>query len=80
MEESNERIIMNKKRFARMVEEIVLSKKMSYLDAILMLCDTHHIDVEDVKKYMSPVIKDKLEADALRLNFLEGGHSFLPLE
>lgn len=71
---------MNKKRFQGMVEETVKIKRVNYLDAILILCEENHIDVEDVKKYISPIIKDKLEADALRLNFISGGHSYLPLD
>jgi hypothetical protein len=78
--EEQPKFIMNKKRFQGMVEETVKIKRVNYLDAILILCEENHIDVEDVKKYISPIIKDKLEADALRLNFISGGHSYLPLD
>lgn len=80
MEDNVEKVIINKKRFSRMVEETVRDKKCNYLDAILLLCDKHGIDVEDVRKYVSPVIKDKLEADAQRLNFISGGDTYLPIE
>lgn len=75
-----DKFIMNKKRFQAMVETEVKSKRINYLDAILHLCEQHQIDPEDAKKYISPIIKDKLEADALRLNFISGGHSYLPLD
>jgi hypothetical protein len=28
------------------------------------------MDLEDVKKYISPIIKNKVEAEAMKLNFL----------
>lgn len=71
---------MNKKRFQGMVEDTVKYKRVNYLDAILILCEENQIDPEDVKKYISPIIKDKLEADALRLNFIQGGHDYVALD
>ena len=44
--------------------------KIPYIDAILKVCETNNIEPEDVKKFISPVIKDKLEAEAMDLNFL----------
>ena len=38
------------------------------------------MEVEDIVKYITPVIKDKIEADAMKLNFLEGSNDFQPLE
>ena len=40
------------------------------MDAILQLCDKNDIDIEDIKKFISPIIKDKLEAEAMNLNYL----------
>ena len=79
MDEINE-VMLTKKRFRVMVEETVRDMGLSYLDAILYICETNNIEPEDVKKYMSPVIKDKLEVDAMKLNFLAGGNDYLPLE
>jgi hypothetical protein len=39
------------------------------------LCDKNSIDPEDVKKFVSPIIKDKLEAEAMALNFLPRGNN-----
>ena len=75
-----EELMMTKKRFGMMVEEAVRDLSLTYMDAILYLCEKNNIDPEDTKKYISPVIKDKLEADAIRLNFISGGGSVeLPL-
>ena len=76
-----EELLMTKKRFSMMVEETVRDMSLTYMDAVLYLCEKHSIDPEDTKKYISPIIKDKLEADAIRLNFISGGGSAeLPLE
>lgn len=61
---------LSKSRFSKMIEEAVLEKKMSYMDAILDICDKNKIEPEDVRKFVSPIIKDKLEAEAMSLNLL----------
>ena len=40
------------------------------MDAILHICEKNNIDPQDVKKFVSPVIRDKLEAEAKQLNLL----------
>ena len=78
MERLND-FVMTKKKFRTMVEDIVLTKQLSYLDAILHLCETNNIEPEDVKKYISAPIKDKLEADAIKLNFITDNTNELPI-
>jgi len=53
-----------------MIEEAVVKKKLSYMDAILDICEKNNIEPEDVRKFVSPIIKDKLEAEAMSLNLL----------
>ena len=40
------------------------------MEAILHVCEKNDIEPEDVKKFISPIIRDKIEAEAMRLNFL----------
>ena len=40
------------------------------MDAVLYICEMNSIDLEDVKKFISPIIKGKIEAEAMALNFL----------
>jgi hypothetical protein len=61
---------LTKAKFSKLVESTVIEKRLSYMDAILWLCEKHNIEPEDVKKFISPIIKNKLEAEARRLNFL----------
>lgn len=67
-EDSN---FMNKKKFAKMTEDMVRNKSMSYMDAVVYLCEENDLEIEDVKKYIATSIKDKIEVEAMNLNFLE---------
>lgn len=67
-EESN---FMNKKKFTKMVEDCVRTKSMSYMDATVYLCDENNLEIEDVKKYIATSVKEKIELEAMKLNFLE---------
>ncbi len=62
--------ILSKSKFSKMIEEAVVQKKLSYMDAILDICEKNDIEPEDVRKFVSPIIKDKLEAEAMSLNLL----------
>lgn len=61
---------LTKSEFSKLVEKTVLSKKMSYIDAVLAVCDDHQVDPEDVKKFISGPIQDKIEGEAMRLNLI----------
>jgi len=61
---------LNKQKFSMLIEETVLKDKISYMDAIIEVCERNNIELEEVKKYVSPAIKDKLEAEARQLNYL----------
>lgn len=61
---------LNKSKFSRMIEQEVAEKCIGYMEAILMVCEQNDIEPEDVRKFISPVVRDKLEAEAMSLNFL----------
>jgi len=61
---------LTKSKFTKLIEATVVETRLSYMDTILHLCEENNIDPEDVKKFISPIIKDKLEAEAMALNFL----------
>ena len=63
-------MMMTKSRFTKMVEDWVRDKRMPYMDAVCAICEQHKMEIEDVKKYISPVIKNKIEAEAMSLNYL----------
>jgi hypothetical protein len=61
---------LTKTKFSKLVERTVIEKRLSYMDAIVWLCEEHNIEIEDCRKFINPIIKDKLEAEARRLNYL----------
>ena len=61
---------LNKSKFTQLIEKTVSELRISYMDAILHLCEKNDIDPQDVNKFISPIIKGKLEAEAMKLNFL----------
>ena len=61
---------LNKPNFTKMIENKVLDTKQSYMDAVVDLCDKLDIDPIDVKKFISPVIQGKIEAEAMMLNLI----------
>jgi hypothetical protein len=46
---------------------------MSYMDTVVYLCEENNLEIEDVKKYIATSIKEKIEFEAMKLNFLEKG-------
>ena len=66
----NDETFLNKPNFTKMVETTVLDTKQSYMDAVLDLCTRLDIDPIDVKKFVSPVIQGKIEAEAMTLNLI----------
>ena len=60
---------MTKVKFSKLVETTVREHQISHMDAILHLCEKYGIEPEDCKKYVSNVIKEKVEVEAMRLNY-----------
>jgi len=61
---------LTKSKFTKLIEKTVSELKLSYMESVLHLCDKNDIEPEDVKKFISPIIRDKIEAEAMNLNFL----------
>jgi len=74
-----EKDFLTKSKFAKLVEQTVMEHRMSYMEAVIDLCDRHDVDLEEVKKFISPIIKNKIEAEAMALNFLPQANT-LPVD
>lgn len=61
---------LNKPKFTALIENTVRELGIPYMEAILYVCEKEQIEPEDVKKFISPIIRDKVEAEAMALNFL----------
>lgn len=74
--------IMTKKRFSILVEQLVLEKRMTYMEAITHIVEERGMDYDNIKKLMSKSLTAKLEAEAgaLRLiNTDDTGGNTLPI-
>jgi 2C-methyl-D-erythritol 2,4-cyclodiphosphate synthase len=71
MIEELEHKIMTKKRFAKAVEVLVNQKGFSYVDAMTYIIEERGMDYMNIKKLLSPSLKEKLTAEATRLNLVK---------
>ncbi len=69
---------MTPKRFSKLVEDIVKDKQVNYMDAILIYCENHELEPEDVKKFVSKTLKEKVAVNAQDLHYLPRTTAELP--
>jgi len=85
MENELEKALENKffcpSRFAQEIESLVHNEtQMSYIDAVVHLCEKNSIDLESVPKLISKPLKEKIKYEAMELNFLKrSSRAKLPL-
>jgi hypothetical protein len=62
--------VYTKEKLTKDVEALVKRDHMTYLEAIIHVCDDLEIEAEDMAKIVSGPLRDKLEAEAQRNNIL----------
>lgn len=70
---------MTPKRFSKIVEDIVRDKSVNYMDAVLIYCENHEIEPEDIRKFISKTLKDKIAVNAQDLHYLPKTTAELPV-
>tara|TARA_E500000318_G_scaffold73356_1_gene67989 strand:- start:703 stop:930 length:228 start_codon:yes stop_codon:yes gene_type:complete len=63
--------LLTRENFCSLVEKSVQTHQHSYMDAVLLICEDNMIDPSQVSSLLNMSIKDKIEAEARDLNFLE---------
>jgi len=58
------------KKFSLLIEEIVKTKRVSYLDAVIMYCAEKGIEPQTVTKWVDNGLKEKIQYEAESLNYL----------
>ena len=58
-------------KFAHDIEQIVMTSKINYIEAIVTYCEDNGIEFESVSKLISKPLKEKLKNEAMQLNFLK---------
>ena len=66
-----ELVVMTPKKFALQIEKIVSQgHDVTYMDAILDYCEKNQMEPDTIGPLISKPLKEKIEADARKLNFL----------
>lgn len=78
MQTEPEKKFLTKSEFGKLIERTVKDHKSSYMDAVIHICEENDVELEDIRKFISPIIKNKIEAEAMKLNFLPRQNS-LPI-
>jgi len=71
--------IITPNKFALIIEDIVKSKRISYIDAILEYCKDNEIDPSNTKSMINKTLKEKIAYEAQSLNMLKEKVAKLPL-
>jgi len=70
---------MNTKAFSILIEEIVIEKRLSYMDAIVFYCDNNEMEIESAAKLVNSKIKESIKLEASELNLLKEKIIKLPI-
>ena len=63
-------LMLTKTKFTKIVTEIVRDTNLSHIDAIIKFCEENKMEPEDIKKYLTEPIRNKIESEARVLNYL----------
>ena len=58
------------KRFALIIDELVRTKHLTHMEAIIYYCEQNLMEPEQVTKWIDRSLKEKLQSDAEALNYL----------
>ena len=64
-------MLLNSKRFGLLIEDIVKTKKISYMDAVLHYCENNNLDTGSINTLINKSLKEKLKLEAENLNLIQ---------
>ena len=67
--------LLTKASLTQLVEQLVKAEHMSYIEAVLHVCEERSIDPADIGKLIAPSIKAKIEAEGMAANLLPRSNS-----
>ena len=57
-------MIITPNKFALLIEETVKTKRMSYMDAIILYCENNGVDPSNTKALINKTLKEKIAFEA----------------
>ena len=64
------KMFKNTNEFSLFIESLVVEKRISHMDAVLLYCEQNFIDPEDISGMINKNLKQKIERDMIELNYL----------
>lgn len=74
----NIRITERNKEFVESIERMVSDGQVTYIEAITEYCEKKNIDPATIKRLIPKPIKERMEAEAIRLNYIKSDSQELP--
>ena len=71
--------IITPNKFALLIENIVKTKRISYIDAVVLYCTENSIDPSTIKSMINKTLKEKIAFEAQGLNMLKEKTAKLPI-
>ena len=72
-------MIVTPNKFALLIEDIVRTKRISYIDAVVLYCEKNNIDPSTTKSMINKNLKEKIAFEAQGLNMLKEKTAKLPI-
>ena len=66
-----EPLVQTPKKFSLEIENIAKDKKITHMDAVIHFCQKNDIEPDTVGRLITKGLKEKIEANARELNYLE---------
>ena len=75
---NNELDIITPTKFSLLIEQMVQTKNITYMDACLEYCKDNNVEPESLGRLVNKALKQKIQVEAENLNFLKKS-STLPI-
>lgn len=62
--------LLTKEQFSLIIEDIVQTKNVSFMEAVILYCEENMIEIEVAAKLLNNNVKEKVKSEAIDLNFL----------
>ena len=72
-------MIVTPNKFALLIEDMVKTKRISYIDAVVLYCEKHNLDPSTTKSMINKNLKEKIAYEAQGLNMLKEKTAKLPI-
>ena len=66
-----ESLLQTPKKFSLEIENIAKEKRISHMDAVIDYCQKNNVEPDTVGRLITKGLKEKIEANARELNYLE---------